>query len=194
MRKETRLALGVVGLSALTTSYLLGNQQTESGLALGASAAIATTSSAEPSATTDASASAEVEATPQATQPSSEPSATNEPSPSATATPSETTSKTPSPTPTPSVAKGPSGTFASSTVQYRYGRIQLEITVADGTLTDINLLQATTEGRGYEQAPPILVEAALGAGGTDFGNLSGATFTTQAFKQALTDALKQAGM
>jgi uncharacterized protein with FMN-binding domain len=79
-------------------------------------------------------------------------------------------------------------------VQYRYGRIQLEIAVTDGALTDINLLQATTEGRGYDQAPPILVNAALQAGGTNFGNLSGATFTTQAFKQALDDALAQAGL
>jgi uncharacterized protein with FMN-binding domain len=194
VRKETRLALGVVGLSALTTSYLLGNQQTDAGLALGAAAATATTSTTEPSATAEAQVTSPAEATPDTAQATTEASVTAEPSPTATSTPSATPTETAAPTEAPAASTGTSGTFTSSTVQYRYGRIQLEITVTDGSLTDINLLQATTEGRGYEQAPPILVDAAIQAGGTNFGNLSGATFTTQAFKQALTDALNQAGM
>jgi uncharacterized protein with FMN-binding domain len=35
----------------------------------------------------------------------------------------------------------------------------------------------------------MLAEAAVNANGSNFGNVSGATFTTQAFKQALESAL-----
>ncbi len=192
MRKQSRITLGVIGLSTLTTSYLLGHQAAESNISLAASATTTTPTKAADSTTAQVTSPATTEAAPEATATAdatatNEPTATTEPSPTATAT------TQPAPTATTAPA-ATSGTYTSQTVQYRYGRIQLEIGVTDGALTDINLLQATTEGRGYDQAPPILVNAALQAGGTNFGNLSGATFTTQAFKQALDDALAQAGL
>jgi uncharacterized protein with FMN-binding domain len=190
VRKQSRITLGVIGLSTLTTSYLLGHQAAESNMSLAASATTTTPTQEADSTTAQVTSPATTEAAPEATataDATTEPTATTEPAPSATATSEPAPSATTAPAAT-------SGTYTSQTVQYRYGRIQLEIAVTDGALTDINLLQATTEGRGYDQAPPILVNAALQAGGTNFGNLSGATFTTQAFKQALDDALAQAGL
>jgi uncharacterized protein with FMN-binding domain len=190
VRKQTRLTLGVVGLSALTTSYLLGHQATESSIALTAlgATAEATSTPSETATETQVTSPATTEtATAEATA-TAEPSATAKPSPSQTATSEPTATQTQAP------AASSNGTYKSQTLQYRYGQIQLEIAVTDGALTHITLLKATTEGRGYDQAPPILVDAALQAGGTSFGNLSGATFTTQAFKQALGDALSQAGL
>jgi uncharacterized protein with FMN-binding domain len=190
VRKQSRITLGVIGLSTLTTSYLLGHQAAESNMSLAASATTTTPTQEADSTTAQVTSPATTETAPETTataDATSEPTATTEPSPTATAT------TEPAPTATTAPA-ATSGTYTSQTVQYRYGRIQLEIAVTDGALTDINLLQATTEGRGYDQAPPILVNAALQAGGTNFGNLSGATFTTQAFKQALDDALAQAGL
>ena len=184
MRKETRLALGIVGLSAVATSYLVGHQSVPASVALATS--IADTATAQP--TSDPTATATPSETAQA-------SATAKPLATATTKP-KSTSK---PKPTATAAATPAssavdGTYQSSDVSYRYGDIQLEVTVQAGKLSSINLLRATTHGRGYEQAPPMLVDAALKAGTADFGNLSGATFTSMAFKQALTDALNQAGL
>ena len=192
MRKQSRITLGVIGLSTLTTSYLLGHQAAESNVSLAASATTPTSTQAAESSAAQVTSPATTEAT---TQPTATTDATATSEPNAAVEPSTTATATAEPAPSATTAPAAaSGTYTSQTVQYRYGRIQLEIAVTDGALTDINLLQATTEGRGYDQAPPILVDAALQAGGTNFGNLSGATFTTQAFKQALNDALAQAGL
>jgi uncharacterized protein with FMN-binding domain len=46
-----------------------------------------------------------------------------------------------------------------------------------------------TATHGRQSAFSPLVQAAIAANGTNFGNLSGATYTTDAFKQALESAL-----
>lgn len=62
------------------------------------------------------------------------------------------------------------------------------MTKSSGKITDITYLQSTaTHGR--EQAFSYLTQYAIQAQGTGFGNLSGATYTTDAFKQALSSAL-----
>jgi uncharacterized protein with FMN-binding domain len=181
------MALGVVGLSALTTSYLLGHQSQETGLALSASA----TSNVEQAPEVNPETVSEPSESPVPVTTATE-NPTNTPTPTKTVQPKGASTAAAEPQPAP--AAKATGTYASEAVRYKYGTIQLEVSVADGVLTGINMLQATTEGKGYDQAPPILVDAALQAGGSNFGNLSGATFTTQAFKQALDDALRQAGM
>lgn len=193
MRKESRFALGIVGLSAVATSYLVGHQNVQSSVAL-SPISNAETAAAQPSTDPSVTATPADSAQPAATsQPSSagEPSASSKPAPKNTTKPVASATQDPAPAPATSAADG---NYQSSNVGYRYGDIQLEITVQSGKLTGINLLRATTEGRGYDQAPPMLVQAALQAGSTDFANLSGATFTSLAFKQALTDALNQAGL
>jgi uncharacterized protein with FMN-binding domain len=59
------------------------------------------------------------------------------------------------------------------------------------TITAINLIQSGTKGREYAQVPGMLVTAAISANGTGFANISGATFTTEAFRSALESALAQ---
>ncbi len=81
-------------------------------------------------------------------------------------------------------------TVTSDAIQYRYGVIQLEITSTAGMIDKITEVQSSTS-RGWEQAVPLLHDAALKASGTNFGNVSGATFTTQAYKQALTSAISK---
>jgi uncharacterized protein with FMN-binding domain len=71
---------------------------------------------------------------------------------------------------------------------YQFGTVQLSVTKANGKITAIGLVQATaTHGR--EQAFSYLVNYAIQAQGTSFSNISGATYTTDAFKQALSSAL-----
>mgnify|MGYP006273469303 CR=1 FL=1 len=82
------------------------------------------------------------------------------------------------------------GSATSDAINYRYGTVQLKVTQSNGKITAIDLVQAgATAGR--EQAFSYLVNDAISANGTSFSNLSGATFTTDAFKQALTSAISK---
>ena len=77
-------------------------------------------------------------------------------------------------------------------IDYAYGTIQLKVTKSGGKITAVDLVQAqATAGR--EQAFPTLVDAAVKANGSGFGNLGGATYTTEAFKQALDSAVAKLG-
>lgn len=81
-------------------------------------------------------------------------------------------------------------TVKSDVVNYRYGAVELEVTAKAGAITKITELQASTSS-GWEQAVPLLHDAALKAGNANFGNVSGATFITEAYKQALSNALSK---
>lgn len=77
-----------------------------------------------------------------------------------------------------------------TSIRYRFGTIQVSVTKTDGQITAVNLLQAgATGGRG--QAFDFLVQYTLDAQGSSFGNISGATYTTDAYKQSLDAALAQ---
>ena len=81
-------------------------------------------------------------------------------------------------------------TVTGDAVQYRYGTVQVEVVRTGGKITAVNMVQAgATAGR--EQAFPYLTDYAIQAQGSNFGNLSGATFTTEAFKQALDSAISK---
>jgi uncharacterized protein with FMN-binding domain len=81
-------------------------------------------------------------------------------------------------------------TVRGEAIQYRYGVIELEVTATAGKIEKITEVQATATP-GYEQAFPLLNEAALKAQKADFGNLSGATFSTVAYQEALASALSK---
>ncbi len=91
----------------------------------------------------------------------------------------------------------PSGTVTGDVANQRFGPIQVEITVAKGTITDIQLLQQPSDGRSRwinSQAVPILVSQALQAQSTSIDGVSGATLTSQAFVTSLASALQKAGL
>ena len=111
----------------------------------------------------------------------------SQPSPSTSS--SSSTSSTPAPsasasTPPASTKK----TGKGAAINYRYGTIQVEAITKSGKLTAVNLLQAGATG-GRDAAFSVLVSAAISANGSNFGNASGATFTTDAFKQSLDSAI-----
>jgi hypothetical protein len=81
-------------------------------------------------------------------------------------------------------------TKTGSSIRYRYGTVQVSVTKTDGQITAVNLLQAgATGGRG--QAFDFLVQYTVDAQGSSFSNISGATYTTDAYKQSLNAALAQ---
>jgi uncharacterized protein with FMN-binding domain len=73
-------------------------------------------------------------------------------------------------------------------VRYQYGTVQVSVTKATGKITAVNLLQEGATG-GRQAAFTYLADLAVQANGSNFGNLSGATYTVDAFKQSLESAL-----
>ncbi|MFM6963549.1 MAG: FMN-binding protein [Micrococcales bacterium] len=73
-------------------------------------------------------------------------------------------------------------------VESGFGVVQVQVVKSNGKITAVNMLQANaTNGRAG--AFPYLVQYAIAANGSSFSNLSGATYTTNAFKRSLESAL-----
>ena len=88
---------------------------------------------------------------------------------------------------TPPPATNVTKTATGDPIYYQFGTIQVKVKQVNGKLTDITFLQEQASA-GRDQAFPYLVQYAIKANGTSFGNLGGATYTTAAFKQALDSA------
>jgi uncharacterized protein with FMN-binding domain len=91
-------------------------------------------------------------------------------------------------------ADGTTGTktVTGDAIDYRYGVVQLEVTATNGKIEKISEVQATASS-GYVGSFPYLNEMALKAQSADFGNLSGATFSSSAYAKALSSALSKLG-
>lgn len=92
-----------------------------------------------------------------------------------------------------------SGTYKGEAVQVRnFGVMQVEITTANGKVTDITSLQVPDWDRKSEMinsyAVPQLTASALKSQSADVSYISGATFTSRAFAQSLQSALTKAGL
>ncbi|HEY4633858.1 MAG TPA: FMN-binding protein [Candidatus Limnocylindrales bacterium] len=118
---------------------------------------------------------------------------TSEVAPTTGATP------TPAPTPTPATAVTSGyadGTYTGDVVSMRFGAVQVEVTIAGGTITDVTALQLPSgdhHSAGIsEQAAPILREEALTAQSAEIDLLSGATYTSDAYAASLQSALDAA--
>jgi len=89
------------------------------------------------------------------------------------------------------------GTYAGSTVNTRFGPVQVQVTISGGAITDVTALQLTnTDGRSVQisnYASPILAQEVLSSQSARVSNVGGATYTSQAYLQSLQSALDQAG-
>lgn len=86
----------------------------------------------------------------------------------------------------------PDKTVTSDAIPYQYGTVQISVTRKAGKISAIDVGQSgATAGR--EQAFPYLVDYAIKAQGSNFANLGGATYTTDAFKAALDSAISKLG-
>ena len=84
------------------------------------------------------------------------------------------------------------GTYAAAAKGF-HGDIQLEVTVTANEITAINVTShSETEGIGAA-ALPLLVDAALESQTNGIDGVTGATVTSNAFKEAMAAALEQAG-
>lgn len=116
--------------------------------------------------------------------------ATQEPAPAATEAPSQ------QPAPAdPTVSQEPAAqpviqevAIDSDPINYKYGIVQLRLTMLGSEITNVTVLQGDTS-YGRDVAYATLVSATLQVQSTNYGNVSGATFTTEAFKLAVESAL-----
>lgn len=116
---------------------------------------------------------------------------------SSSGTTTSTAATSPTPTAAP-VATGPAdGTYTGSVVNTRFGTVQVSVTLAGGSITDVTALKLTDEdGRSVQisnRAAPILREEVLAAQSADVSTVSGATYTTEGYLTSLQSALDQAG-
>ena len=73
--------------------------------------------------------------------------------------------------------------------------MQVEITVSDGQITDVNVLEYPTGHESDEinaAALPILIQETLTAQSADVNSVSGATYTSEGYKQSLQTAIDAA--
>ncbi|MES2092555.1 MAG: FMN-binding protein [Actinomycetota bacterium] len=119
-------------------------------------------------------------------------SAAPTPAPSASAVPGAGASTSPAP------ATAPSGSFTGSSVNTRYGDVQVQIVVASGTITDVKALRLTdADGRSVQistRAAPILRSEVLSSQSARVSSVGGATYTSDAYLSSLQSALDQAGL
>ncbi|GAB3576234.1 hypothetical protein GCM10027406_09010 [Leifsonia lichenia] len=116
---------------------------------------------------------------------------------------SSSTGTTPSSsTPSPSATSTPSTATASatkvitgSTVDTRYGPIQLQVTFSGSTITAITALQTPNQDRRSvsinEQAVPMLTQEAMSSQSARIDTISGATYTSEGYIQSLQSAIDQ---
>lgn len=90
------------------------------------------------------------------------------------------------------------GTVTGPVAQTRWGPVQVQVTVSGGKLTDVSVLQSPNGNPRDQQinayALPILVQETLDAQSADIDMVSGATVTSDGYRQSLQGALDEAGL
>jgi uncharacterized protein with FMN-binding domain len=89
-------------------------------------------------------------------------------------------------------------TYAGSVAQTRWGPVQVKITVQDGKLTKVTVVQQPNGNRRdqeiNDQALPILIDETVTAQSAKIDMVSGATVTSEGYVQSLQAALDEAGI
>ncbi len=189
MRNGTKAFVSIVSLGVVAAGYQVGlAAEISNGFSAtapvidqGAATTPATTSPSIP--TPSATEAVQSTSTPEASEVApSVPTKSSAPAPASTP-------KATSPAPAQEPAPNASGTTKEgSAVRYQFGTVQVSVTKAGGKITAVDLIQQGATG-GRQAAFTYLVDLAIQANGTSFGNLSGATYTVDAFKQSLESAL-----
>jgi uncharacterized protein with FMN-binding domain len=88
-------------------------------------------------------------------------------------------------------------TIVGSSVQTRYGPVQVSVTFTAGQITDVQALQVPGGHRESVQinarATPILAQEVIAAQSAQIDTVSGATYTSEAYAESVQAAIDQAG-
>jgi uncharacterized protein with FMN-binding domain len=204
VRNGTKVAFSVLSLGLLSLTYTAGQANaSSSSLNLAGGPLPSQPSSATPSAAPSASAQAS-----QSAQPSQSASAStsstgsagnsgsgSKPQPSSSAAPSASGTPSPSASPSATPTQSAQATVVKQSASVSYQephsgmlRVNLVVTKTDGKITAVDT-SGSTATAGRQQAFSYLASYAVQYQGSAFGNIGGATYTTDAFKQALDAAL-----
>lgn len=125
------------------------------------------------------------------------------PTPKPTPLPTPTPTPVPTPTPTPvtpppvvNTGKFKNGTYTGDSVDAYYGYVQVKVVISGGKITDVQFLDypqdRSTSVRINSRAMPYLISEAIKAQDSNVNTVSGASFTSKAFRKSLASALIQA--
>lgn len=113
-----------------------------------------------------------------------------------------TTAPKPAPTPTPvpqpqkPVGQYADGSYTGDAIDAYYGTVQIKTIVQGGKIADVQFLQYPNTHSNSRfinsQAMPLLTQEAIQAQNAQVSGVSGATFTSDAFRQSLASALTRA--
>ena len=116
-----------------------------------------------------------------------------------TATPTSRSSSSSTATPgatSPSGSTYKNGTYTGNVADAQWGVVQIQVVIQNGKITSVQFLQYPNERNRSVQinsyADPILINEAIQAQSTKVDIVSGATDTSNAFIQSLSNALSQA--
>jgi uncharacterized protein with FMN-binding domain len=124
------------------------------------------------------------------------------PQPAVSAGPTPGTSVTPAPSVALSPIVAPSPTsgqevIAGDVIDTRFGSVQVQVTLSNGVLIDVQALQLPDSDRHSAQisdeVAPYLRQMALEAQSADIDLISGATYTSDGYARSLQSALDAAG-
>jgi uncharacterized protein with FMN-binding domain len=91
-----------------------------------------------------------------------------------------------------------SSTYTGDSASTRWGPVQVQLTVTDGTITDVQVIDyPTSNGKDRQinaRALPELVQETLDAQSAHIDMVSGATVTSEGYLESLQSALDQAGL
>jgi len=109
---------------------------------------------------------------------------------------SPTPTLNPAPTPSRPAGKYVDGSYTGDATDAYYGTVQVRVAVRNGLIADVQFLQhpdsRSTSRYINEQAMPLLTQEAVQAQNAQVDGVSGATFTSEAFRQSLASALVKA--
>ncbi len=104
-----------------------------------------------------------------------------------------TTAEVPSPVPPSPVDTAGATTITGSTYQTEWGNTVARITVKDGKVIAVSMPSVPSSPPSV-YAQPFLIDQALKAGSANIQGVSGATYTSIAFKSSLESAIAKAGV
>ena len=109
----------------------------------------------------------------------------------------DTSSQAATTAPAPATSGAKDGTFDGSVVNTRFGTVQVQAVISGGKITDVIAVKLTDAGRQSvaisQQVAPMVRSEVLTAQSAKVANISGGTYTTQAYLQSLQSALDAAG-
>jgi len=98
----------------------------------------------------------------------------------------------------PSTTASQSSTVTGDVAMTRWGPVQVELTIAGGSITDVSVVQYPSGNREDEQinsyALPILTQQTIDTQSANIDMISGATVTSMGYLESLQSALDQAGL